>query len=83
MNSGNQSTGGIPGSRFGKSSAKGHDSRYEGPMTSDYIGLLTRYVEGEARPVDKYGHQPRLEALTRQLGEGLEYDRDAILFMAY
>jgi uncharacterized protein len=48
-------------------------------MTSDYIGLLTRYVEGEARPVDKYGHQPRLEALTRQLGEGLEYDRDVVV----
>lgn len=52
-------------------------------MTSDYIGLLARYVEGEARPVDKYGHQPRLAVLTRQVGEGLLYDQDVVVAAAW
>lgn len=41
----------------------------------DYLRtLLTR----EARPEHKFGHQPRLYALTRQIGEELSYDDDVV-----
>ena len=39
---------------------------------------LISYIRREAKPVDKYGHQPRLYALTRRIGEGLEYDDDVV-----
>jgi uncharacterized protein len=39
------------------------------------------YIRAEALPVDKFGHQPRLYALARRLGQGMEYDDD-ILFAA-
>jgi uncharacterized protein len=39
------------------------------------------YIRAEAKPVDKFGHQPRLYALACRLGEGMEYDDD-ILFAA-
>lgn len=39
---------------------------------------LIEYIREQARPVDKYGHQPRLYALTRQVGEGLTYDDDVV-----
>lgn len=49
----------------------------------DYIGALARYVEAQARPVDKFGHQPRLAALTNAVGEGLVYDRDVVVAAAW
>jgi uncharacterized protein len=39
------------------------------------------YIRAEALPADKFGHQPRLYALARRLGQGMEYDDD-ILFAA-
>ena len=39
------------------------------------------YIRAEARPADKFGHQPRLYALAVRIGEGMEYDDD-ILFAA-
>jgi uncharacterized protein len=36
------------------------------------------YIRREAKPVDKFGHQPRLYALTRPVGEGLSYDEDVV-----
>jgi uncharacterized protein len=45
---------------------------------SDYMRALASYVETQARPVDKFGHQPRLEALTLAVGAGLDYDRDVV-----
>lgn len=39
------------------------------------------YIRAEARPADKFGHQPRLYALACRLGQGMEYDDD-ILFAA-
>lgn len=47
-------------------------------MVSDPIARLAAYVEVQARPVDKFGHQPRLVALTRALGEGLIYDAEIV-----
>jgi uncharacterized protein len=47
-------------------------------MHSDTIRFLTGYIEEQARPVDKFGHQPRLEALTAAIGSDLDYDRDVV-----
>lgn len=39
---------------------------------------LAREIERQAFPVEKFGHQPRLYALTKQVGAGLEYDDDVV-----
>ena len=44
---------------------------------------VIEYIRREARPVDKYGHQPRLYALTRSIGEGLNYDDDVVFAAAW
>jgi uncharacterized protein len=36
------------------------------------------YIRQEAKPVDKFGHQPRLYALTRAVGNGMSYDDDIV-----
>ncbi len=43
-----------------------------------YREAIESYIAREARPVDKFGHQPRLYALTRQIGAGLDYDDDVV-----
>jgi uncharacterized protein len=43
--------------------------------------IVIAYIRAEARPVDKYGHQPRLYALATDIGHGMDYDDD-ILFAA-
>jgi uncharacterized protein len=40
---------------------------------------VVAYIRAEAQPEDKFGHQPRLYALARQVGQGMAYDDD-ILF---
>ncbi|HEX3661608.1 MAG TPA: HD domain-containing protein [Acidobacteriaceae bacterium] len=44
---------------------------------------LALYVESQARPVDKFGHQPRLIELTRILGADLPHDRDVVVAAAW
>ena len=44
----------------------------------NYRERIEQYIAQEAKPVDKYGHQPRLYALTRQIGKGLLYDDDIV-----
>jgi uncharacterized protein len=41
------------------------------------------YIRAEARPMDKYGHQPRLYALAVRLGHGMEYDDDVLFAAAW
>jgi uncharacterized protein len=41
------------------------------------------YIAREAKPVDKFGHQPRLYALTREIGAGLDYDDDVVFAAAW
>ncbi len=50
---------------------------------SGWRAEVERYVELEACPVEKFGHQPRLYALTLQVGAGLEYDDDAVFAAAW
>lgn len=43
-----------------------------------YREKIEQYIAIEAKPVDKYGHQPRLYALARLVGDGLAYDDDVV-----
>jgi uncharacterized protein len=47
----------------------------------DWRQSVNDYIRNEARPIDKFGHQPRLYALATQIGQGLDFDDD-ILFAA-
>ncbi len=51
-------------------------------MTAFRVALAA-YIRREAKPVDKYGHQPRLYALTRQVGAGQSYDDDVVYAAAW
>jgi uncharacterized protein len=46
-----------------------------------YRRQIREYVEREAMPREKFGHQPRLYALAKEIGAGLVYD-DEIVFAA-
>jgi uncharacterized protein len=56
-------------------------------MPADFRTALAGYIAIEARPFDKYGHQPRLEALTRKIGAGcagnVDYDADIVFAAAW
>lgn len=52
-------------------------------MFLDFRKFISATIEREARPFDKYGHQPRLYALTRRIGEGLTYDDDVVYAAAW
>ena len=43
-----------------------------------YRPALIEYIRAQARPVDKFSHQPRLYALTRAVGAGQSYDDDVV-----
>ncbi len=47
-------------------------------MTADFRIAIPHILQAQALPVDKYGHLPRLYNLTRQIGEGLDYDDDVV-----
>jgi uncharacterized protein len=51
--------------------------------TNDFRHALAAFVTTQALPVDKLGHQPRLYALTRQIGEGMVYDDDVVYAAAW
>jgi uncharacterized protein len=48
------------------------------PQIVDWRAAVIGYIRREAKPIDKYGHQPRLYALTRAVGEGMSYDDDVV-----
>jgi uncharacterized protein len=52
-------------------------------MQPDYLHVLRDLIREQARPVDKFGHQPRLVALTSLIGAGLDYDRDVVCAAAW
>src|ERR1700749_3046474 len=47
----------------------------------DFRTALVEYIRQECKPVDKFSHQPRLYALTQQIGAGEKYD-DEVVFAA-
>ncbi len=50
---------------------------------SDYRERIQAYIRQEAKPVDKFGHQPRLYALTRKIGKEMSYDEDVVFAAAW
>jgi uncharacterized protein len=50
-------------------------------MTAGWRESVVAYICAEARPADKFGHQPRLYSLACRVGQGLDFDDD-ILFAA-
>jgi uncharacterized protein len=44
---------------------------------------IAEYIEAEAKPREKFGHQPRLYALTHEAGQGFEYDDDVVYAAAW
>jgi uncharacterized protein len=47
-------------------------------MAEAWRSSLQNYLREQARPVEKYGHQPRLYELTLRIGRALAYDDDVI-----
>ncbi len=47
-------------------------------MSQGFRAAIAALIQKEAHPIDKFGHQPRLYALTRQIGEELAYDDDIV-----
>jgi uncharacterized protein len=39
---------------------------------------MVAYIREQAKPVDKFSHQERLYALTREIGAGQTYDDDVV-----
>jgi uncharacterized protein len=52
-------------------------------MPTDFRTALMDFIRREAKPVEKYGHQPRLYALTRQIAWDLNYDDDVVFAAAW
>lgn len=50
---------------------------------TDYRNATIAYLRANARPVDKFSHQPRLYALARRLGGGFAYDDDVLFAAAW
>ena len=48
-----------------------------------YRTAIAEYIAREARPTEKFGHQPRLYALTRLIGRGMDYDDDVVYAAAW
>jgi uncharacterized protein len=43
-----------------------------------YRAAIETFIAAHANPTHKFGHQPRLYALTQQIGAGLTYDDDVV-----
>ena len=46
--------------------------------TQPYRAALETFIATHANPTHKFGHQPRLYALTQQIGHSLTYDDDVV-----
>ena len=52
-------------------------------MSIDFRTALQDFIRREAKPIEKYGHQPRLYALTQQIGRDMQYDDDVVYAAAW
>lgn len=52
-------------------------------MTSMWRKSVVEYIRAQAKPQDKFGHQPRLYALATEIGRGMEYDDDVVFAAAW
>ena len=44
---------------------------------------IEEYIRRQARPLEKFGHQPRLYALTCEIGKSYDYDDDVVFAAAW
>jgi uncharacterized protein len=49
----------------------------------DFRAAIVEYICEQAKPVDKFSHQARLYALTREIGAGETYDDDVVFAAAW
>jgi uncharacterized protein len=49
----------------------------------NFRDAVREYIEREAKPAEKFGHQPRLYALALKVGEGHEFDDDILFASAW
>src|SRR2546421_2183651 len=49
----------------------------------DFRAAITEYIRIQAKPPDKFSHQPRLYALARTLAEGQSFDDDILYAAAW
>ncbi len=54
---------------------------YSGMNKSSYLQAIADYIRANARPPDKFSHQPRLYQLAKRLADGRPFDDD-VLFAA-
>ncbi|HEY2468014.1 MAG TPA: HD domain-containing protein [Terracidiphilus sp.] len=52
-------------------------------MTARWREAVIEYIRAEAKPKDKFGHQPRLYALATKIGRGMEFDDDVLFASAW
>jgi len=52
-------------------------------MVEPWRKSLYDFILREAQPREKFGHQPRLYALTQRIGQGLTYDDDIVFAAVY
>ena len=50
---------------------------------TDFRSAIMDYIREQAKPVDKFSHQPRLYELTREIGAGQNYDDDVVFAAAW
>ena len=50
---------------------------------SAYKQALAEYIAQQAKPFDKFGHQPRLYALALEVGAGQDFDDDVVFAAAW
>ncbi len=41
-------------------------------MPAQWRESVVKYIRSQAKPIDKFGHQPRLYALARTIADGLD-----------
>jgi uncharacterized protein len=51
--------------------------------SSDFRTAIIAYIREQAKPVDKFSHQPRLYELTKAVGAGQTYDDDVVFAAAW
>jgi uncharacterized protein len=50
---------------------------------SDFRSAITQYIRLNAKPVDKFSHQPRLYSLASKLGQNVAHDDDVLYAAAW
>ncbi len=50
---------------------------------ADFRLAIREYISREARPIEKFGHQPRLYALAQRVGVAHTYDHDVLFAAAW